>query len=630
MFSWLTGPRITNVIEDLGTQPQNDTPCVCEADDKDPGYDTTFVEPPDTPAPQFAVKAFRQALFGTPAPPQRSPVKKLDQKPKTEAPNASAPVFSVPKEDVPPASPSKLPNGVLRTPGTASKGRKTVSFGAHVVDNDGKKGAVGKSGIPNDCPGKFPSPWTPGTALKVEVASDTKPRTKLTEALYNARSTDQPKSGQKPKAKDDNDITLDLDNPRSESGRYWKEQYETYAQRSQKEMKKLVTKQQLAKNYAKKKDSEAIEAATRLAEERKRFRSRERQLEEQNKDYQERLRQAMAENTAASIEITALKNRIAALENSLAVPSSDEQNSKISFQIYEDSNNDSSHLLLEQEKVSDARSRPAVQPPSEILAKPVESSSMLAENKENSPPKLSHVRRQTLQEVSARRATDYSVMSNHVAEATYVTSVGGKLKLAQQHADQPPKSSLSVRKLEPSKENLPPKSPMVLPSSPLPQPSPDPWMDFNNDSPAPAIDRLAFPISSGLGSGSGYSRASKPAVPRHRVSRSVVPATKAGIHKAETNTTKSEVKGASGKTHAASRLEPKETKTEIAKVAEVVVERAVLAELKPDFPKPTSNLAEGSTLLGKNKNPLPLDRKEEARRRLQERKQRKQKQMGTS
>lgn len=47
-------------------------------------------------------------------------------------------------------------NGILMTPGTAATRRKTVSFGAHVVDNEGKKSIVpGRSGLPNNCPGNF-------------------------------------------------------------------------------------------------------------------------------------------------------------------------------------------------------------------------------------------------------------------------------------------------------------------------------------------------------------------------------------------------------------------------------------------------------------------------------------------
>ena len=54
----------------------------------------------------------------------------------------------------PVSSPTK---GILMTPGTAAARRKTVTFGDHVVDNEEKRPV--KSGLPDDCPGKFPSPW---------------------------------------------------------------------------------------------------------------------------------------------------------------------------------------------------------------------------------------------------------------------------------------------------------------------------------------------------------------------------------------------------------------------------------------------------------------------------------------
>lgn len=233
-------------------------------------YESTFLEPPETPAHQFAVNAFKHAIFGTPAPEDAAKTPKFhEKKAKIDAANAKVIELPTPTEEAPSLSPSKQPGGVLRTPGTASKGRKTVTFGSHVVDNEGKRVNIGKSGIPSDCPGKFPSPWTPGIELKLEPGSDKRPRTKLTEALLDARTTTQPKSGQKPKARDDSDITIDLGAPRSDSGRYWKEQYESYAEKSEKEMRKVIAKQQLAKKYAMKKDGEVIELATKLEQERK-------------------------------------------------------------------------------------------------------------------------------------------------------------------------------------------------------------------------------------------------------------------------------------------------------------------------------------------------------------------------
>lgn len=624
MFSWITGPRITNVIEDLQTGATCNTVLHArhEADNiLDADYDTTFIEPPETPAHQFAVKAFKHAIFGTPAPEEAKTGKKLEKKTRLDTANAKATDLPAPKENAPTSSPSKQPKGVLMTPGTANKGRKTVSFGAHVVDNEGKKGNIGKSGIPNDCPGKFPSPWTPGTELKVDPASDTKPRTKLTAALYDARTATQPKPGQKPKARDDSDITIDLGAPRSDSGKYWKEQYETYAERSEKQMKQLVAKQQMAKNYAKKKDGEAIEAATRLAEERKRFRNRERELEQQNKDYQERLRQAMAENCAASVEITALKNRIAALEKSLTAPSSDFQNSRMTFQIFEDSNKDSSHLVSLQEKKD--RSHMTMEPRSMISSKYVQSSSLLPDNKENSPPKARHARRQTISESTSRPTrshstprptTSHSTTSRPAVEslnASRPSAVTMKAALASLSSDVPLKSPSNARRPEPAKENFPPKSPAKLLSSPLPQPSPDPWMNAN-DSPAPAMDRMAMPISSGP----SYTRPVKTLQARHRTSRSVAQAQKIEAQKAERFITESEE---------ARKLAAPETKTETSKSTTALTgEKPITHDLKWDFAKLPTNTADGSSQIARDRKEIPEDRKEQAKRRLEERRLKKQ------
>ena len=387
------------------------------------------------------------------------------------------------------------------------------------MDNDAKRVNLGKSGIPNDCPGKFPSPWTPGTELKLGAITDKKPQSKLTAALLDARSTPQPRSVQKPKAKDDSDITLDVMAPRSESGKYWKEQYESYADKSEREMKKLIAKQQLAKNFAKKKDGEMTEASTRLAEERKRFRQRERELEQQNKDYQERLRQAMAENAASSVEITALKNRISVLEKSFVAPSSEVAAN--TFSIFEDPG-----------RISESRTPSAMDPPSTTLGRPVHSTRTRAGDKENSPPKPRRMHRQTLSEASPRPTALPSAGPESVTEpadirefsstsytaTTRPVAAFARSTLTARSPGLPSKSPLSARKPDITKENLPPKSPVVLPSSPLPQPSPDPWMGLNDNSPLPQIDRLTFPIASGTSSRPAKSFQSQTT---HRVSKSV-------------------------------------------------------------------------------------------------------------
>lgn len=642
MFSWITGPRITNVIEDL--QPGTYFSCIAAAhsliNDADNNYESTFLEPPETPAHQFAVKAFKHAIFGTPAPEDANNApKRHEKKAKIDAANAKATELPPPKVDTPPPSPSKQPGGILMTPGTANKGRKTVSFGSHVVDNEGKRGNNGgRSGIPSDCPGKFPSPWTPGTELKLEAGSERRPQTKLTEALLDARTISLPKAGQKPRAKDDTDITIDLGAPRSESGKYWKEQYESYAERSEKEMKKVIAKQQLAKKFAMKKDSEVTELTTKIEQERKRFRQRERDLEQQNKDFQERLRQAMADKTSASIEIAALKARVQVLEISNATTSEVER-SKENFQIYEDASKDAVQPRSDQENGLEVSFAPSI--------------SKASSGMKNNSPKPRHQRHQVLPAPHARPSVpsrlgvadgEASVILGRSPRAPMMSNAAPpESALPPQSPNRSSKSPLRTRKNASSKENYPHPSPApVLPSSPLPMPSPgiDPWMDLHNNS-IPQIDKMAMPNYSGQ----PYSRPEWNPPPRkHCVTKSVSHVKRSDTSRPDNQSEKPAVSdknadtiqsGDSTTDKRADNLEarldalmPKAGRVldlDLAKAetrnksgAAVIVSPT---DPKFDLSKITAHHAEGSAQVTKDRAEiLPEDRKELAKRRLEERK----------
>jgi hypothetical protein len=262
----------------------------------------------------FAVRAFKHAIFGTPQTAMRDhttrtlkKVKELDDAndtPKNEKDAAQMPVLTKPDDSSRPTSPVKP--GILLTPGTIRNRRKEVTFGAQVIDNEGKKPS--RSGIPNNCPGKFPSPWTPKS---VDTVEEKRPKTKLSEELYSARATGtSPKKPKVTRAKDDADITMDMMEPRSESGRYWKEQYMSYSQKSEEETKKLISKQKLAKEYARKKDAEATEYRRLLDLERKRRRGDEASLKEEVKLLREHLRKALAENSQSSTELALLRQQL--------------------------------------------------------------------------------------------------------------------------------------------------------------------------------------------------------------------------------------------------------------------------------------------------------------------------------
>ena len=306
--------------------------------------DATFIDVPETPAPVFAVRAFKHALFGTPEPVNPIAIAsaaKPDAKPDTKAPATAAPDSLKPstqrrlfqpserqaqkeKEqqlDALNNSPTKAPSGILMTPGTANGRRKQVKFGEQVVDNEGKRSKYSKSGLPDNFPGKFPSPWTPKVSTPVDpkplrtgdvrncCTVDKKVESKFTEILDSSKIS-QKTSTAKPVAvrpKDGVDITMDLNLPQSASGRYWQEQYQSYSAQSEAETKRLIAKHKLAKEYARRKDDETVRLQAQLELERKKRQQREKDLERQVKEMRERLRGALAENSKVTTEMLALR-----------------------------------------------------------------------------------------------------------------------------------------------------------------------------------------------------------------------------------------------------------------------------------------------------------------------------------
>ena len=290
--------------------------------------DDTIIEAPETPAPVFAVRAFKHALFGTPQPAPAT------EKPRQFGPRQKHPRSSSehgdekkPKSETSlSASPTK-PQGILLTPGTATLRRKQVTFG-EVVDNEGKK-PIGRSGIPSNCPGKFPSPWTPkivdfksqGSEAEEERGLDSaKPAAEsIPSKIKNdfgsiadgaASSENKTVLPSKPRAKDDVDLTTTMLDPKSPSGKYWKEQYLTYSTNSEGEVKKLIAKAKLAKDYAKKKDEEAIRLRHQLEAERRKRKSKKQELKKQVDSLQEQLRVVVAKNTKMLEELASLRQQL--------------------------------------------------------------------------------------------------------------------------------------------------------------------------------------------------------------------------------------------------------------------------------------------------------------------------------
>lgn len=76
------------------------------------------------------------------------------------------------------------------------------------------------------------------------------------------------------------DITLDLNEPQSQSGKFWKDQFDKYRGDAQVELDKMLKYKQLAKSYAQLKDAEAIGLAEKLKEEQQKVVKMERKIAE--------------------------------------------------------------------------------------------------------------------------------------------------------------------------------------------------------------------------------------------------------------------------------------------------------------------------------------------------------------
>jgi hypothetical protein len=212
-------------------------------------------------------------------------------------------------------SPTK-PQGILMTPGTATSRRKTVSFGHEVEDKPEKNAnekSTAKAGTMKDVNEKLqrsagvkPHQASRSTRLTRALESaregkaggatseknrgsielqpllDLKPttedqsKTQLNKSLSKARKSNQELMQEFMSGNNfDGDMTVDLNDPHSQSGKYWKAEFEQYHNDAQAEMKKLIKYKNLAKSFAKKKDAEALELAERLKEEQRRIVSME-------------------------------------------------------------------------------------------------------------------------------------------------------------------------------------------------------------------------------------------------------------------------------------------------------------------------------------------------------------------
>ncbi|KAE8354300.1 spindle pole body formation-associated protein-domain-containing protein [Aspergillus coremiiformis] len=299
------------------------------------------LEPPETPAPVFAIRAFKSALFGTPGPDdedltERAPNPKDLTANQSSRANLSLKPTTGNTNDVPRATKADLDmavnamvsptKSILVTPGTASNRRKTVSFGLGVVDNERKRDDL--SNKPSRTP--LSSQW-----LINSSDGKAKPRSKLTQALMDSRDTSPKESGglENPQssesktiassAEDDTgDDTINLNEPRSQSGKYWKAEFDSYRNKTTQEIRKLIQYRSVAKAYARKKDEEALRLAEKLKGEEVKVAEMERHVTqlastmvgENSKADKEELVQELTKQTALALQY---KHRVGLLRKLL-------------------------------------------------------------------------------------------------------------------------------------------------------------------------------------------------------------------------------------------------------------------------------------------------------------------------
>ncbi|KAL6878985.1 spindle pole body formation-associated domain-containing protein [Trichoderma novae-zelandiae] len=228
--------------------------------------DTTLLDQPDTPAPVFAARSLKSALFGTP----------IRDAQRSSRDRKTAKSISVAAEhglDTPLKPP---PQGILLTPGTGTSRPKRVSFNHELattktISPNNEGAAVGKRTRLSD------------VLEKARRKSTTNVSKTTTPQIVKDESDEEDWEEEEHNDVGDygaNDVTLDLNEPRSQSGIYWKEEFEKYHREARAEMEKLLKYKKHLKSYAEEKDLEALQLSQKLKEEQEKVAAMEKKLAE--------------------------------------------------------------------------------------------------------------------------------------------------------------------------------------------------------------------------------------------------------------------------------------------------------------------------------------------------------------
>ena len=252
---------------------------------------------PDTPAPQFALRALKSAFLGTPhaiqsigKDQQQASLDKNAKNPRVDAQlecdewRSNPPENSKRSRKNPPLSPAK---GILLTPGTAVVKRKTVSFGEAARSGERKDDIFAGQTIVGTDEGRLSAnPASAGSPKENQETQHVLSKTKFEYQLQaskrrigkrvsskdhmvgnNTERHGTPKESQENSQEILPDTTIDLDVPCSRSGKHWKGEYDHYQRKSNREMRRLIQHGQTIKSYAQKKDSEVTGLREKLNKE---------------------------------------------------------------------------------------------------------------------------------------------------------------------------------------------------------------------------------------------------------------------------------------------------------------------------------------------------------------------------
>ncbi|EGR49289.1 uncharacterized protein TRIREDRAFT_106283 [Trichoderma reesei QM6a] len=365
--------------------------------------DTALLDQPDTPAPVFAARSLKSALFGT-------PIRDAQRSSRDRRAAKSASVTAEHGLDTPLKPP---PPGILLTPGTGTSRPKRVSFNHELAttktispNNEGP--VVGKRTRLSD------------VLEKARRKSTTNVSKTITPQIVKDESDEEDWEEEEHDDLGDfgaNDVTLDLNEPRSQSGIYWKEEFEKYHREARAEMEKLLKYKKHLKSYAEEKDLEAIHLAQKLKEEQEKVAAMEKKLAESaNPTMSKRkgeILEASTTVTDSNALVTQLRRRIRELEAGVPEEPEDDDEAREWRRLQGATSPNTARTLLETQREL-RRSRAQLK---ELDALRGQVSSLKAQ----------------LKVAEQRKATDY-IAKDDVSDTTKMRELKAQLRLAKEES----------------------------------------------------------------------------------------------------------------------------------------------------------------------------------------------------